>query len=265
MAAKRTFAPFLLPLVIMALALFGGWRWLKSYTLHDHHVRVPDLKGLSTAEASDLLEQRGLVLEVIDSVHNDDARKGTVVIQDPDGGREVKPGRRIYVTMNATQPKMLNMPSLVNLSKRQAISTLEILGLKVKEMRYRPDPCTDCVLEQLYREQPITPDARIRRGETIVLVLGSGDSGQLVPVPDLVGLTHAELKLVLNMASLNLGLVVLCEGCNTTADSALARVSRQSPVARAHEVMPLGGAVDVWLTMDTLTLSRPAQPEESTP
>jgi hypothetical protein len=75
----------------------------------------------------------------------------------------VKPGRKVYLVLNANQPKMIDMPGLVDLSKRQAMSVLEIVGLKVKELQYRPDPCLDCVIEQRYKGLPIAANDKIRR------------------------------------------------------------------------------------------------------
>ena len=195
---------------------------------------------------------------VIDSIYSNELPKGGVVDQDPDAGVDVKPGRKIYLVLNASQPKMIDMPRLVDLSKRQAISVLDIIGLKVKELQYKPDPCVDCVIAQLYKGGPIAPDARIAQGESITLVLGSGDHGQRVPVPDLAGLTNAEVQMVLNMASLNLGILVNCEGCNTRSDSTLARVRRQSPGAGGDSRIALGSAIDIWLNADTAGL-RPSQ------
>ncbi len=124
----------------------------------------------------------------------------------------------------------------------------------MRELQYKPDPCVDCVIAQLYKGVPIAADDRIRRGEAITLVLGSGERGERVPVPDLLGLTSADVGLVLNMASLNLGVVVECVGCNTTADSTLARVRRQSPGAGANNRIALGSTIDIWLTADTTGL-----------
>ncbi len=251
MASTQRGLPYLIPLVVAGLLLLGGWVWLGRYTRHNVKVRVPDLRGMTVEEAAAALAERDLLAEVIDSVYNDDARKGTVVYQDPVSGHEVKPDRKIYLTMNARMPKMLDMPALVNLSKRQAISTLEIIGLKVKELQYRTDPCVDCVIEQLYKGRPIKPEERIRRGEAVTLVLGSGQSTERVHVPDLRGSTFAETHAILNMASLNLGVTVDCKGCNNAADSTLARVYRQSPEPYANSMIPLGSTIDIWLTADT--------------
>lgn len=249
------FNRYILPVLILVLLLVGGWWWLSSYTLHNVTIRVPDLVGLSFAESEVILEGRELHALVIDSVYIEEQPKGAVVDQSPKPGVEVKPDRKVYLVLNASQPKMIDMPRLVDLSKRQAMSVLEIIGLKVKELQYKPDPCVDCVVDQLYKGESIAAETRIRRGESITLVLGSGDNGERVEVPELRGLTNAEVRSVLNMASLNLGIVVECADCNTTIDSSLARVRRQSPGANSMGRIPMGSSIDIWLTMDTVGLT----------
>ncbi len=256
-AGKRFF--LILAPVVLAVALFlGAWLWLGVYTRHNDKVNVPDLKTLSVGDATKHLEALGLHAEVIDSVYSDKVPKSSVVDQDPHAGKDVKPDRTIYLVMNASQPKMLNMPELVNLSKRQAISVLEIIGLKVAAMQYRPDPCMDCVVEQLYQGKPIPPEERIRRGESVTLVLGSGQNGDRVPVPDVRGMGFEEMKATLNLASLNLGLVVEVQGCdNSGCDTALAKVVRQSPSPDRNSMIAPGGLVDVWLAMDSTDTAPP--------
>lgn len=245
---------YLLPFLLACGLLLVGWFWLRFYTRHDTVVIVPDLAGLAVASGEQALGDRGLRGIVIDSVYHEGADPGSIVDQDPEAGAEVKADRKIYLVVNAQQPPMIDMPQLEGLSKRQAISVLEILGLKVAGLEYKADPCLDCVLEQRAQNGRIAAGGRIRRGASVTLVLGSGDKGERVPVPDLRGLTASELATVLNMASLNQGLVVACEGCNTKADSSLARVYRQSPAPRMEGIIALGTPIDVWLTMDTVGL-----------
>lgn len=248
--------PFLAPVAVATALLLAGWAWLRWYTRHNVTARVPDLQGQSVAEAEAMLAKRDLLALVIDSVHTDELPKGSVVDQDPDAGKEVKPGRTVYLTLNSSQPKMIDMPDVTMISKRQAMSVLEILGLKVREVQYTPDPkAVDLVLKQLHKGRPIEPGTRIRRGDAITLVVGSpmGVEGGQAMVPDLKGLTYAETGTVLSMAGVKLGIVVVCEGCNTRADSAFARVRRQSPAASGNS-MTMGGTIDIWLTTDTVGL-----------
>lgn len=246
---------YFLPVLLVLMLLMAGWAWLRYYTKHNVTMRVPDLVGLSLDESEAMLASRQLQAMVIDSVYIQEQPKGAVVDQSPKAGVEVKPDRKVYLVLNASQPKMIDMPRLVDLSKRQAISILDIIGLKVKELAYKPDPCVDCVVEQLYKGEPIAPETRIRKGESITLVLGSGDNGERVPVPELRGLTNTEVKAVLNMASLNLGIIVECAGCNTSIDSTLARVYRQSPGSNSMGRIAMGSMIDIWLTTDTAGLA----------
>lgn len=250
MTVRQRWMRWLAPLVVVALLLVGAWLWLGVYTRHAAGAVVPDLRGLTLEEAVQHVEGRDLFVEIIDSVYNDELPKGTVTDQDPDADNVVKPGRRIYVVMNAQQPKMIDMPALVDLSKRQALSVLEVLGLKVDALQYRPDPCVDCVVAQLHNGRPIAPDERIRRGEVVTLVLGSGDGGTRVQVPDVTGMSWNEAKATLHLAGLNPGLVVAVEGCdNTGCDTALARVVRQTPVGTPSNMIGAGGAIDLWLSL----------------
>ena len=143
---RNPYIKFLFPLFAVGLLLFGGWLWLRNYTKHNDARRVPDMKGLFFDEAQKMLADRDLTGAVIDSIYTDDVPKGSVVDQDPAAGSDVKPERKIYLVLNASQAKMINMPKLVDLSKRQAISVMDIIGLKVQELQYRPDQCVDCVI-----------------------------------------------------------------------------------------------------------------------
>jgi eukaryotic-like serine/threonine-protein kinase len=249
MAIRSGIFHALAPVVTVLGALVAGYAWVGSYTRHGQEVEVPSVAALTLSEAEQLLTSAGLLALVVDSMHSNEAPKGSVLGQDPRAGSEVKPGRKVYLTMNAIQPKMVNVPTLVDLSKRQALSVLDIVGLRVREFRHRPDPCTDCVLEALYKGAPIQPDTRIPQGEQLVLVLGSGPGNQLVPLPDLYGQDLAAARGTLTAVSLGVG-ALFCEGCNTATDSALARVYRQLPSTSTTSVA-LGSNVDIWLSTST--------------
>ncbi|MEZ4758375.1 MAG: hypothetical protein R2810_01120 [Flavobacteriales bacterium] len=140
--------------------------------------------------------------------------KGTVVEQDPVAGAEVKPDRKVYLVMNAMQPQMIDMPDLVDMSKLEPSASWRSARARMAELRYEPDPCVDCVIRQLYREQPIAPDAKVRKGEAIALVLGSGESGDASPFRTCAA-HGGEVQAVVNMASLNLGAHWwICRGCS---------------------------------------------------
>lgn len=198
-----------------------------------------------------ILAEKGLQLEISDSIYDDNKAKGSVILQKPgptdSTNLYVKEGRTIYVTVVAKSPKMVTVPKLVSKSKRHAEGICKIIGLKVK-YKYKPDPdCRDCVKEQNYKGKPIKEGARLKKGETIELVLGQGSGGGLEPVPELTGLTIDQANSRLGNVSLGL-FVGSCEGCMNKKDSSLAIIYRQSPEGGGE--LSAGGEITVWASTD---------------
>ncbi len=69
-------------------------------------VTVPDVRGLTKAEASEILDQHGLSLQYAGQIDTVGVEPGTVVDQDPPPGMVVKKGRKIEVTF-ARKPIIL--------------------------------------------------------------------------------------------------------------------------------------------------------------
>lgn len=159
---------------VAVLLVTGALYWLDSWTLHGQVALVPDVKGDSFGEARARLEADGFVVELTDSVYNRHARPGIIVEQNPKVGTKVKPGRTIYLTINAFSPKSVTVPALTDMSARQARSILEGLGIEhitevpvVSEFR-------DLVLGAKLNGAPLTAGARIPVTATVVLEVGDG-------------------------------------------------------------------------------------------
>lgn len=240
--------------ILSVFLIFWLTSWyLNSTTNHgeENYIAVPNLYGKHMDDIDAILAEKGLMLEISDSVYDDEQAKGTVILQKPgptdSTNLYVKDGRTIYVTVVAKSPKMLSMPQLVSKSKRHAEGICKIIGLKVK-YKYKPDPdCRDCVKEQTYKGKPIKPGQRLRRGETIVLVLGQGSGGGLETVPNLTGMTIDQANSRLGNVSLGL-FVGACEGCKNKKDSTMAIIYRQSPDGGGE--MSAGGEITVWASTD---------------
>lgn len=246
---------FIAGLVILGLVL-GSLHYLKDFTMHGDTIPVPDFTGVPIADLDDFIGEHELRYTIVDSVYSDEHDRGTVVNQNPEPQRAVKKNRKIYLTVNAILPPTVTMRDMVGLSKRQAISMLEAMGLAIDSLVYQPDICLDCVLQQRFKGAEITPGTKLQKGEKVTLVLGGGQEGRVL-VPDLRGLTLEQAETVISFNSLVMGAVILCEHCETEADSARAIVYRQIPVfsAASKSVIPMGSPVDVYLTADTTAVS----------
>jgi beta-lactam-binding protein with PASTA domain len=244
----RHISAMLLLVVICVWVIFYS---INIFTKHGETITVPELYGIKTTEIESFLAERDLNFKIIDSIYDNKRERGVVLEQDPLPDSQVKEGRTIYITVNAFNPVSIPMPTLIDLSQRQALAVLESYGLKLGALSYIPDACRNCVIKQLYKGKDIQAGSPIEKGSKIDLVLGRGESEEKVSVPNVLGLTVDQAIKILQEAFLNIGAEVYDQTIQTSADSVRARVYKQSPIRMEGYPVSLGSPIDVWLTLDT--------------
>ncbi|MCD2422903.1 PASTA domain-containing protein [Niabella pedocola] len=237
--------------IILALAVFSivilslGW-----LTHHNDAKTVPPLLGKTLAQAEKILADAGFDLVVQDSIFNDTLKPLQIVRQVPDEYEVVKSNRTVYLTINRAEPPLVEMPNIVGYSLGSAEFALKNMGLKLGDTTFKPDFAKNTVLQQLYNGVAIQPGAKIRQGSRVDLVIGSG-LGNAFLVPNLVGLTYAEAKALLDEKGIGMGSVITSGG---VTDSAAAFVYRQNPerfdVEGNARSIRRGQIVDVWLSVE---------------
>ena len=218
-------------------------------TRHSAHRTVPDLTGIPLEEALGEARRQGLEIIVNDSLYVPAYDGGVVLDQLPEKGVGVKPGRTVYVTINSYRQKMVTVPYVAGRSLRQAKNMLEIAGLEIAELVYRPDIATNYVLEEYCDGKQITQTTRMEAemGSGVTLYVGVESGRGTTVVPRLVGLPLMQAKGRLWELGLNVGKVDFDEGVNllNQRDS---RVYVQIP--GAERSAGLGSKVDLRLTLD---------------
>ena len=186
--------------------------WLRGYTQHGVEVEVADVRGLVEEEAQPLLAEQGLQLVVIDSTYSDKVPFGTIVEQDPKPNSHAKHGRAVYVTINATTKRQVTMPDLLDISYRQAETTLTGLGLRVDSTYdYEPSAFRDLVLDVKCNGVSVPPGTKLAVGTRVRLVVGFGKGTEQVEVPSVIGLTLPEARSLLLRNRLTVGAVTYDE------------------------------------------------------
>ncbi|SFP87243.1 serine/threonine protein kinase [Amycolatopsis arida] len=147
-------------------------------------VVVPDLAGKTRAEAEQLLNDKGLLLNsnVAEVEVQDPDLFGKVVEQDPPSGSPIEQGRTVSIKVGKTLD-MASVPNVEGKPYDQARSTLRDAGFEVQ----RKDVDSDKPEGQVVRQQPnggLAP-----KGSTVVLEVSNG-SQQEITMPDLVGMTE---------------------------------------------------------------------------
>jgi len=218
-------------------------------TRHGSRRTVPDFSGVQLLEAQRLARRHDLKLQINDSLFVPAYEGGIVLDKLPKGGVEVKPGRTVYLTINSFRQKMVPVPFVADRSLRQAKNMLEIAGLEIAQLIYRPDMATNYVLDEYFGRQRITETTRVEAemGSGVTLYVGVQPGHNVTVVPQIIGLSLRDAKSRLWELGLNVGKVAFDDGINLLNQKD-AHVYMQSPKAERHVV--LGAKVDLQLTLD---------------
>lgn len=244
-------------IVITVGGVFAAVKWLDSYTLHDVAISVPDLSGYHYTEVDAFLNDKELIAVIADSINDFEKPRGVVVDQHPLPEDLVKPGRKVYVTINALVPPDVSMPELTDLTLRQAKARLQSYGLGVDSLIYKPSECSRCIIAVLYKKDRIKAGTTIRKGDKVTLVVGAGPGDVLIPIPVLWGKPLEDVDNDLFAMGLTMGVVRYDSTVATAADSAKARVFKQLPEPGLDMQINLGSAIDVFLTADSTKIPDP--------
>jgi beta-lactam-binding protein with PASTA domain len=247
MTGKPLWVHILTGLVLVFLLIVVFLQSLRWITRHDKTLTIPAVTGKSYADARKILESHDFEVELQDSIYNDTAKPLSVLRQFPEAEAVVKVNRTVYLTINKAIAPLIEMPNLEGLSYRSAEVAMAQYGLKLEDTIYRTDFAKNSVLEQQFDGERIKAGTKIPQGSLITLVLGSGLGHEDFSVPDLVGLTYNDAKVLLESNGLNVGAVMPAVDPNQY-------VGRQSPEhltldGRVNRIRQ-GQLVDLWLQPD---------------
>lgn len=222
---------------------------LSFYTNKGDNISTPDLKGLTLTEVEALTGKNKLRFIIEDTIYRKEVQPGTVVMQNPLAGHNIKPNRLIYITLASSMPEQVEVPKLTDVSMRQARVLLESKGFALGNIELRPSEFNDLVLEQKHNGQMIPPGSRIDNGSTIDLVVGKDMAGGETTIPDLTALSLNVARDTLRSRSLTTGSLIYDPAILTTEDTLNAVIWKQMPMPDSTaRVMP-GISVDLWLKL----------------
>ncbi len=166
-------------LIVLALllALLGG---VLAYALTrpGPKVLVPTVIGETQARAEAILSDAGFQVEV-KSVPND-AKRGTVLEQDPTAGSRADKGSTVTLTVSSGLGTVV-VPDVAGQPERQALKTLREIGLRPRE---RSHPSSTLRAGLAIGTIPAAGN-ELQRGQRITLLISSG--AKRVSVPSVIG------------------------------------------------------------------------------
>ncbi len=163
-------------------------------------LRVPKIIGLTEDEAKDAVEKLGLTYVVLGEEASDKPA-GTIIAVFPSEGTAVKKESEVRVRIS-TGPGEIEVPDVVKLGKSVAQDHIVTQGLKVGKI-------TEDYSEEIEEGAVISTNpaakTKVKKGDTVDIVISKGSRIKKTQVPDLIGLTLKEAEQVLAVVNLKLG------------------------------------------------------------
>ncbi len=184
-------------------------------------VKVPNVAGMTEAEAKEALNKVNLGFKAIYQASST-VDSGKVISQDKKSGSSVAKNTTVTVTVSTGQETKAtsNVPSVVGMTEKNAMSLLQNAGFKVStEYEYS----TSVELGNVIRQNP-DGDNSVEAGSTVVITVSQGKEKKNVTVPNVVGLDEGTARQTLE----NSGLKVTVNYVTSASNVAYGNVISQS-------------------------------------
>ena len=164
-----------LAIVALVVLCFIMLKWLNITTNHGNFVIVPNLKGKSIETVKIELRDNDLDFKLQDSAnYNPNYPKYSVIEQNPSAGAQVKVNRKIYLILNPSGYRKVEVPDVLKRTFRQAKPQLQALEFQIGEITYK-DAIGEGVISMSHKGKILKPGTLLPLTSKIDLVMGNGN------------------------------------------------------------------------------------------
>ncbi|MFI5746253.1 Stk1 family PASTA domain-containing Ser/Thr kinase [Streptomyces sp. NPDC051644] len=143
-------------------------------------VKVPDVQGLSLADARRALKKSGLVPGMVTKEFSEETGRGEVIRTDPVADTERHPDSAVALVVSKGAP--VDVPDVTGLSVEDATAALDEKGLKAEVL---PDRVSSPEAAGDIAHQSPAEGSQAAEGDTITLTVSKGP--RMIDVPDVTG------------------------------------------------------------------------------
>lgn len=170
--------------IIAILGIYAVYVAIALFTKHGQSRELPGVEGKTYTEAISILHDRGFKVDIRDSLYREDMKPGYVIEQFPKANSRVKPGRKIFLYINAVHPREVvlddnNHPNELAMKGegvRTAMAKLEEFGFKNVRVVYVLG-ADDRVVKVSANGKPVKKMQKIPVNSSIVLEVSDGRLG----------------------------------------------------------------------------------------
>jgi len=192
----------LVSVVFVVVVLASGYISMR-LALIGRQIIVPDITGMTLAEAQDSLLKQELFFDKTAEKYDDRLEQGRVLAQDPPAGAKIKKYRKVKVVMSLG-PRIFKIPDARGQSLGAARIEIQTEGLASGHVAYTyaPNADSDIVISQ----DPLPSGESLGEGGVSLLV-SKGPREAVYVMPDLVGKPSEAVLRALRARGLKIGSV----------------------------------------------------------
>jgi beta-lactam-binding protein with PASTA domain len=245
---KRFFNLLLGAMAMLAVALVSAFISMR-LAIHGREVSVPNLSGLTIAEASQKASSKGLSLNVENRFYSNNVAPGDVLAQSPAAGATVRREWAVRVT-ESLGPQRVSVPNLLGQTERPASILMRRLSLDMGTIAQLPASSSDTGV--VLAQTPMPNASGIDRPRVSLLLSAPADPDATAYVmPSLTGLSLAGAAARVSAIGLHIGSLEdvnlpapSAPGATPNAGAATAGATSSAPAAAAAATVPPGTVVD---------------------
>ncbi|MCJ7727410.1 MAG: PASTA domain-containing protein, partial [Actinobacteria bacterium] len=162
------------------------------------YILTPNLVGLSQEDASEILENSGLIKGNISKEYSSTFKENLIMDQKPEFNERIEPGGSVKLTVSRGEETIL-IPNIIGQDYISASNYLKSLGLVVKISKA---PVTDSINEP-GKIIEVVPSQGSEVGVNSMVELVISTNEPLVPVPDLMQLVLEQAINALDSSDIN--------------------------------------------------------------
>lgn len=145
--------------LIIVLLLFGLFGFMAMGMFGNKYLETPDLTGKTEKEAEHILKENKLQMGETTREYSDKYPENKIIKTKPEKGERLEQNSKVDIVMSKG-PQLADMPSLYGMSKSEAISKLEDLG--IKDTKVKQSYSKQNVAKGLIESQNISPGDKVK-------------------------------------------------------------------------------------------------------
>ncbi len=198
------FFRFVLVLLLLTVVAMTSAILTMHFAIHGTEVSIPDLRGMTVADAGERAGSLGLTIQVENHLYSVDVPAGRVANQSPEAGTIVRRGWRVWLT-DSLGPQKLAIPDVKGRDQRVATIEIRRAGFQTGAVAAMPWPGVEP--GRVIAQSPDPNAAGVESPVMNVLVSAEPDTNQNrtgLVMPNLVGQVFTSAALSLARMGLHL-------------------------------------------------------------